>query len=198
LRDGVERADLEQIAAIGLIKAADRYEAGHGTPFEAYAWVLILGELMHYVRDSERMLRAPRRIRDLERKWTSAERDLIGMLGRDPSGQEIASFVGASHEEEREVCRYREARSTISVDALHPFEHRVLSYTIDGQLDRVMIESGFHELSSVEREILIEIYERDTPILEVAQRLGYSRRHISRLHREALRKLFPYACPVTA
>ncbi len=73
-----------------------------------------------------------------------------------------------------------------------------LSYTIDSHLDRVLIESGLEQLSTVEREILREIYENDTPVNEIAQRLGYSRRHITRLHRAALQKLRPHARPVSA
>ncbi len=49
-----DRADLEQVAAIGLIKACNYYNASFDTPFEAYAWMMIVGELMHYVRDHER------------------------------------------------------------------------------------------------------------------------------------------------
>jgi len=187
-RDGVERADLEQIAAIGLIKAADRYDERQGTPFEAYAWVLILGELMHYVRDTERLMRAPRKVRDLERRWSAAERELWGILAREPKPREVSQTLGLTAGEEDEVQRYRQARAVVSMEALHPQEHQVLSYTIDHQLDRLMIESGMEMLSAIEREILVEIYEKDTPVQEIANRLGYSRRHIARLHREALRK----------
>jgi RNA polymerase sigma-B factor len=197
-RDGVERADLEQIAAIGLIKAADRYDEAQGTPFEAYAWVLILGELMHYVRDTERILRAPRKIRDLERRWSVAERELWSVLAREPRASEVANFLGLTAEEEREVQRYRQARAVLSMDALHPHEHQMPSYTIDRQLDRLMLESSMSGLSSVEREILIEIYQRDTPVQEIAQRLGYSRRHIARMHKEALKKLSPSTSPISA
>ncbi len=197
-RDGVERADLEQIAAIGLIKAADRYDDRQGTPFEAYAWVLILGELMHYVRDSERLLRAPRKIRDLERRWAAAERELWGELAREPKSCEVAALLGLSINEEQEVERYRQARATISMDALHPYERHVPFYTLDQQLDRIVIDAGLHELSPVQRQILIEIYERDTPVQEIAERLGYSRRHIARLHREALKKLSPVTRPIYA
>lgn len=198
IRDGVERADLEQIAAIGLIKAADRYDAEQGTPFEAYAWVLILGELMHYVRDSERMLRAPRKIRDLERRWSLAEGELWTELSREPKHAEISRRMHITGEEETEVLRYREARSVVSVDTLRTYDQSSLSYTIDRQLDRLMLAPMLELLSSVEREIIVEIYERDTPILELARRLGYSRRHIARLHRAALKKLSPLAGPLSA
>ena len=70
MRRGLDRADLEQVGAIGLLKAVDRYDPAHRAPFEAYAWLLIAGELMHYVRDCERVLRAPRGVRELARRWS--------------------------------------------------------------------------------------------------------------------------------
>ncbi|MGB6986441.1 MAG: sigma-70 family RNA polymerase sigma factor [Candidatus Aquilonibacter sp.] len=198
MRDGVDRRDLEQVAAIGLIKATDRFDPKIGTPFEAYAWMLVLGELMHYVRDSERAVRAPRRVRELERRCGAAERELWATLGREPKAYELAIQLGVPEDELREMMRYREEGIPLSVDALRPYEQLSLSYTIDNHLDRVLIESGLEQLSTVEREILREIYENDTPVCEIAHRLGYSRRHITRLHRGALQKLKPYARPISA
>jgi RNA polymerase sigma-B factor len=198
MRDGVDRRDLEQVAAIGLIKATDRFDPSIGTPFEAYAWMLVLGELMHYVRDSERVVRAPRRVRELERRCGVAERELWAKLGREPKPIDLVAHLGVSEDEFREMLRYREEGIPLSVDALRPYEQLALSYTIDNQLDRVLIESGMQQLSQVEREILREIYENDTPVGEIAQRLGYSRRHITRLHRGALQKLRPHARPIIA
>jgi RNA polymerase sigma-B factor len=198
LRDGVDRGDLEQVAAIGLIKATDRFDPSIGTPFEAYAWMLVLGELMHYVRDSERAVRAPRRVRELDRRCGVAERELSGRLGREPNASELAQYLGVSERELREMLRYRDEGMPISVEALRPYEQLSLSYTIDSQLDRVVIESGLSQLSRVEREILREIYENDTPVGEIAKHLGYSRRHITRLHRAALLKLRPHTRPMIA
>jgi RNA polymerase sigma-B factor len=193
LRNGVERNDLEQVAAIGLIKAVDRFDPAQGTPFTAYAWTLVLGELMHYVRDCERVLRAPRRLRELERRWLAGERELWTILGKEPSDGEIAQYVGLSVAEQSEVRRYRRCGEVLSVDALRPYEQRALSYTIDTEFERVALESGFKRLSPIERAILKEIYERDTPIVEIASRLGYSRRHVTRLHKAALQKLASFA-----
>ncbi|MDQ2864682.1 MAG: sigma-70 family RNA polymerase sigma factor [Candidatus Eremiobacteraeota bacterium] len=198
LRRGVDRADLEQVAAIGLIKAVDRYDPSTGTPFEAYAWVFILGELMHYVRDTERILRVPRRLRELERRWVVAERELLCLLGREPSDGEIASYVGARVDEQTEVRKYRNARTVLSMDSLQPGEYCAPSYTIDNQLDRLVLDEGLAHLSTLEREIIKDIYERDRPVSQIAARLGYSRRHVTRLHRGALKKLFPYARPQIA
>src|SRR5262249_41747329 len=131
------------------------------------------------------------RLRDLASRLHSAETELLELLGRDPSEDEIARHAGASTVEQQEVNRYRFSEMMISVDALKPHEQRALSYTIDSQLDRVVIAGVLSTLSPVEREILIEIYERDTPVTIIAERLGYSRRHISRLHRGALKKISP-------
>src|SRR5580658_4948495 len=198
MRDGIDRGDLEQVAAIGLIKATDRFDPSIGTPFEAYAWMLVLGELMHYVRDSERAVRAPRRVRELDRRCGAAERELCARLGREPRTSELAQYLDVPEEELREMLRYRDEGMPISVEALRPYEQLSLSYTIDNQLDRVVIESCLSRLSGVEREILREIYENDTPVGEIAKRLGYSRRHITRLHRAALLKLRPHTRPISA
>lgn len=195
VREGIDRKDLEQVAAIGLIKATDRFDPAIGTPFEAYAWTFVLGELMHYVRDSERIMRAPRRIRDMERRCAAAERALLHELGREATTAEIARHLQAKEEDVAEVRRFREERIPLSVDALRPYEQIQLSYTIDRQLDRVVIESALAKLTALEREIVREIYENDTPVGDLARRLGYSRRHLSRLHGAALKKLLQSDVP---
>jgi len=191
VRNPNDRSDLEQVAAIGLIKAADRYDARQGTPFEAYAWALILGELMHYVRDCERPIRAPRRLRELERRWNVAERDLWVELNREPRDCEVAERLHLSRREKDDIARYRASGSVISTEGLRTSDQRALSYTIDTQIDHLIVEAGLAALTSVERLILRAIYEHDTPVAVVAQRLGYSRRHISRLRKAALAKLAP-------
>jgi RNA polymerase sigma-B factor len=191
LRDGVDRHDLEQVAAIGLIKATDRFRPELGTPFEAYAWTFVLGELMHYVRDSERILRVPRKIRELDRKAAHVERALRAELGRAPSSNEIVERLGISYEDWIEVERLRNERVPLSVDTLRASEHVQLSYTIDQQLDRMVLEASLAALTEVERRIVEEIYQHDTPVSDLAKKLGYSRRHVTRLHRGALKKLLP-------
>jgi len=189
LRSGSDRNDLEQVAAIGLIKAADRFDRGQGAPFAAYAWSLILGELMHYVRDSERSVRAPRRLREMERRWNDAERELCGELGRDPHRREIAARLELSERQTDEIWRYRYCSAVRYTEDLAPGEQRALSYTIDDEVDRLSIAPALALLTEVERNVIREIYELDTPVGEIAERLGYSRRHVTRLHRSALKKL---------
>jgi RNA polymerase sigma-B factor len=198
IRDGIDRRDLEQVAAIGLIKATDRFDPSVGTPFEAYAWTFVLGELMHYVRDTERAMRAPRKVREMERRFADGERILSTALGRSPEPDELCAYVDATPEDLREVMRFRQARVPLSVESLRPFEEAELAYTIDGQLDSVTIEGLLAELNATERKIVREIYMNDVPVALIAERLGYSRRHVTRLHRNALRKLGALGRPISA
>ncbi len=189
IRPGLDRADLEQVAAIGLIKAADRFDPECRTPFAAYAWLLMVGELMHHVRDCERLVRAPRRMRQLDRRWTNAEHEVWMRYGREPTYAEIVAMTGATSSECRELRQYRAANHVVPFDSLKPLDQQALAYTIESELDRIAMESVFAGVSPLERVILREIYQRDTPIAVLAVRLGYSRRHLARLHRRALRRL---------
>ncbi|MBV8155143.1 MAG: sigma-70 family RNA polymerase sigma factor [Candidatus Eremiobacteraeota bacterium] len=189
VRPGLERCDLEQVAAIGLIKAADRYDASSSTPFEAYAWVLMLGELMHFVRDGERLLRAPRRVRDLERRWTAAERELQVALGREPGGSDVVRFLNATPQDEREIREYRASSFVLSYEGLTNPDRRCESGGYDEVLDRMTIDNALSRLPLLEREIVRGIHLEGASVAELAQRLGYSRRHLTRLHRSALTRL---------
>lgn len=189
LRPGLERSDLEQVAAIGLIKAADRYDSGRATPFEAYAWVLMLGELMHYVRDGERLLRAPRRIRDLDRRWSAAERELRTELGREPQERDVATYLNVTPEEQREIREYRASNHIVSYEGLSALDQTNTQFGIDHLLDRMTIDDALSKLSPLERKIVRGIHLDGATVSELAKRLGYSRRHLSRLHRGAMTRL---------
>jgi RNA polymerase sigma-B factor len=188
VRPGLDRADLEQIAAIGLVKAVDRYDDGAGTPFEAYAWVLMIGELMHYVRDAERLVRAPRRLRDLERRWLCAERELSVLLGREASEGEVARYVNASPQQARDIREYRASAHMMSLDSAAIAQQARCS-TVEECLERITIEQLLSSLSPVERTIVESIHLEGVSVVELARRMGYSRRHITRLHRAAMVRL---------
>jgi RNA polymerase sigma factor (sigma-70 family) len=189
VRPNLDRADLEQVATIGLIKSVDRYDPSQQTPFEAYAWVLILGELMHYVRDSERMVRAPRRLRDLERRWVSAERELWNVLGREPQEEDIARHVGASHADRRDVREFRASSSVVSFELLPPQLQSEATIPFDEVIDRLTLEQLLRRVSPLEATIVRSIHLEGATMVDLARRLGYSRRHLTRLHRAAIERL---------
>ena len=188
VRPGLDRADLEQTAALGLIKAVDRYDASQETPFEGYAWLLVLGELMHHVRDGERLLRAPRRVREMDRRWLRAERELWGVLGREPLESDVAHYVNANAAERREVREYRASGVLVSMEKLDAKRSRAAEEEIEVVLARMTIDTALDRLVPVERDILRAVYFDGESLAEVAARLGYSRRHLTRLHRRALRR----------
>ena len=189
LRPGLDRCDLEQVAAIGLIKAADRYDHAQATPFEAYAWVLMLGELMHYVRDGERLLRAPRRVRDLERRWAAAERELRVTLGREPMAHDVARWLNATPAQEREIYEYRASDRVLSYESLSPSDQQPSTLAFEHVLDRITVDRALAQLPPLEREIVKGIHLEGVTVGELAKRLGYSRRHLTRLHRSAMTRL---------
>ncbi|MHB8147629.1 MAG: sigma-70 family RNA polymerase sigma factor [Vulcanimicrobiaceae bacterium] len=195
LRRGVERADLEQVAAIGLIKAVDRYDRRYEIPFDAYAWRLVLGELMHYVRDAERLIRVPRRLRELDRRYGLVESELCSELGRTPAEDEIFAVLGGTQNDRRDLQSYRRSLVVMSFESLRPIDQPNLSYTMETHLDGLSVDRGISSLSTIEQEIIRQVYERDTPMTEIAKALGYSRRHVSRLHNAAIKKLLRFVRP---
>ncbi|MEO6835918.1 MAG: sigma-70 family RNA polymerase sigma factor [Candidatus Tumulicola sp.] len=189
LRPGIDRADLEQVGAIGLIKAVDRYDTSTATPFEAYAWLLVLGELMHYVRDGERILRAPRRVRDLERRWLAAERELWTLFGREPREEDVARYVNASPADRRDVREYRASGHVVSFELVPLSEQRHPPPTFEAVLDKMTLEKFFALLSPLELKIVRSIHLEGSTVVDLARRLGYSRRHVTRLHFGAMARL---------
>src|SRR6202035_1368495 len=102
-----DRADLEQVAALGLIKAAQNYRPEMQTPFQAYAWIMVVGELMHYVRDHERMVRAPRTLLALEKRYAQAWDAFTVANHREPTTLELAAALGISAETVAELRTLR-------------------------------------------------------------------------------------------
>lgn len=188
-RPGVERSDLQQIGAIGLLKACDRYDPQAGTPFEAFAWLLIVGELMHYVRDQERLVRIPRKVRLMERRCSAASEELTGRLGRDPTASEIAAFLQVRRSDVEEIQCGRSRAFYDSLDSIAPRFLERFSYTMESREEKVLVDDALRRLSDVERKIILAVYATGYTQQELASKLGYSRRHISRLHRAALKKM---------
>jgi RNA polymerase sigma-B factor len=184
-RDGLDRADLEQVAAIGLIKAADRYDVKTGTPFEAFAWLLIIGELMHYVRDHERMVRPPRDARTLERRAHDAHDRLTAGLGREPTRAELAKDLGVAPASVDELARVKAAAGYVPLTSIDGDRLAAVS----GFEDRVALGDAIGTLSQCERTIIVGLYACGLTQIELGKRLRYSQRHVSRLHRRALDKI---------
>ncbi len=189
VRPGLDKADLYQIAAIGLIKACDRYDPAAATPFEPFAWLFIIGELMHFVRDHERLVRAPRQVRKMEKRVQQAQEALVARLQREPSTIELAQYLGVNPQLVADACACRDRAVAESLDALAPYELGLHAGATEGPENGLVIREALSRLTGTERAIVLALYAGGYSQLELADRLGYSRRHISRLHRRALKKM---------
>jgi RNA polymerase sigma-B factor len=198
LRVGLDRADLEQVAAIGLIKAADRYDARGETPFEAYAWLMIVGELGHHVRDHEHLIRPPRRLRSLERRRSAAWERLSARLRREPRAAELAEAIGTDRSTIAELDRFRARAQTLSLDDRRDGDVSVLLGD-DAPLaleDRLALGIGLGSLSALERRIVAGLYWLELSRTELGRRIGLPARTIARIERgalEHLRRVLPVA-----
>ena len=111
-----EIEDLEQIAAIGLLKAIDRFDPHRGLVFSAFAFPTVLGELKRYLRDRGWSVRPPRAIQELAARVEHATNSLLAELGRSPTVPEIAARVGCTVEQVLEGTQAATARHSLSLD----------------------------------------------------------------------------------
>jgi len=179
--------DIEQVGAIGLIKAIDRFELEREVSLATYATPNVVGEIKRHFRDKGWAIRVPRALQELNASMSGAIERLTGRLGRSPSIAEVA-------EEVLEAMEVGSAYSTVSLstgpggdEELDPLE------TIGGEdeefersEDRAALEPALDRLPPREREILRMRFEEGLPQTQIAQRVGLSQMHVSRLIRKSL------------
>jgi RNA polymerase sigma-B factor len=180
-RPGTDLADLEQVAVIGLLKAIRYFRSDFETPFEPYAWILIVGELMHYVRDFERTVRLPRRIRARERALRDASEELTSRLGRFPTAHELGAHLRLPLDEIDEIRRIE--GGTVSLETV------AVTAAIKGMEDDLCLRLAIEDLPERERRIVRGTFEEGLTQTELAAVLGLTQSHISKLLARALTKL---------
>ncbi|GAA0711646.1 hypothetical protein GCM10010199_09260 [Dactylosporangium roseum] len=103
--------DLRQVAALALVRAVDRYDAGRGVPFAGYAAPTIIGALKRHFRDSAWGMRVPRSSQELLLALRPAVTDLTHLHGRAPTAAELAEHlridIGALHAAKQAAQAYR-------------------------------------------------------------------------------------------
>ena len=189
-----DRADLEQVAAVGLIKAAANYRAEMQTPFQAYAWIMVVGELMHYVRDHERLVRAPRSLIALEKRYADAWEALTKANHREPTTAELAAALGIGVETVLELRSLRRAEHVSLPEPDSPDGPERIDLLADTSLgialeERISLTMAVDELAERERTIVLGTYGAGLTQAELAARLGLSQSHVSKLLARALVKL---------
>ena len=195
---GESMEDLEQVATVGLLKAVERFEPGRGLAFSTFAVPTILGEIKRHFRDRAWATRVPRGLQELALRLTQSVQSLTQELKRSPSLDEIAADMGIDVERVLEAMEVNRSYAASSLDApAHDDDtsrrlERVLA-EVDPALDAVdhqlEVESLLARLSTRDRRIVeLRFFEGRTQ-LEIAEEVGISQMHVSRLLARALESL---------
>jgi len=185
--------DLEQVAMLGILKAVERFDPDRGIPFGAFAVPTVLGELRRHFRDRGWMVRVPRRVQDLHLRIGSVVSELSHELGRSPTPREIADSAGVRAEEVLEALdagnRYRPA----SLDAGEGGGDAARLSHVDPELlsveDRATLLRLLERLPERERRVLYMRFFDDLTQAEIAEEIGVSQMHVSRMLSRSLDSL---------
>jgi RNA polymerase sigma-B factor len=191
--------DLVQVGTIGLIKSVDRFDSERGVEFSTYATPTILGEIKRYFRDKGWAIRVPRRLQELRMSISAVTGDMSQELGRSPTPREIAEKLGVTVEDVMEGLESANAYSTLSLDAGDNGEEGggnsmldTLGVDDDG-LEHVEIRESIkpliEQLPPREKRILLLRFFRGMTQSQIAEEIGVSQMHVSRLLNRTLAQL---------
>ncbi|MFI1471245.1 RNA polymerase sigma factor SigF [Streptomyces wuyuanensis] len=183
--------DLRQVAALGLVKAVERYDPDRGGAFESFAVPTIDGEIKRHFRDHTWTVHVPRRVQDLRNRVRAARQELAQSVGgREPGAAEIARHTGLTEEEAGAGLEALGSYSALSLDA--PVQGGEDGYSLadamggpdpalDVVVDREAVRPRLDGLPDRERRILCLRFFRDMTQRRIAEDLGISQMHVSRL-----------------
>jgi RNA polymerase sigma-B factor len=195
---GEQLEDLVQIGAIGLIKAIDRFDIDRGVELTTYATPNIIGEIKRHFRDKGWSVRVPRGLQELSVQLSRLIEQKTFELGRSPTVAELAEAAGTTEEEVLEALESSRAYSSLSlsvgssgdeedVDPLESIGEEERRYSASE--DRAMLAPGFRVLDERERRILHLRFFEGLTQSQIAQQVGISQMHVSRLIRRALERI---------
>jgi RNA polymerase sigma-B factor len=187
---GESTEDLRQVAALGLVKAVGRFDPERGTAFESFAVPTVVGEVKRHFRDHLWAMHVPRRVQELRSRVRSARQELTHTLdGRTPTVAEIAEQSGMSEDEVNAGMEALDSYATMSLDAELPgADGQALLDTLghadpslDTVVDRVSIAPCLRVLPEREQRILYLRFFDDMTQSQIAEIMGISQMHVSRL-----------------
>jgi RNA polymerase sigma-B factor len=184
------RDDLEQVARIALIHAADRFDPSRNRPFVAFARATIIGELKRHLRDRSWLMQMPRSLHDAYLVVMGAVDELTQELGRSPRFNEVAARTGLTEDrvvEAMDVCRPLSLDATVWAQGC--FEPGVEDDTSERLEDQVFLADLIAPLSEHQRRIVQLRFVDGLTQSEIAHRLGVSQMCISRTLAKVLRQM---------
>jgi RNA polymerase sigma-B factor len=189
--------DLVQTAMVGLIKAVDKFDPDRGVDFAGYAIPTIIGEIKRHFRDRTWSVRVPRRLQELRLSITEANATLTHTLGRSPTVADISVHLGVSEEEVLEGLEGARAYNAtslstpISADGSTELGDTLGSEDHEFELAelRVALGPALASLDEREQKILTLRFYGNLTQSQIADQIGISQMHVSRLLTKALAKL---------
>jgi RNA polymerase sigma-B factor len=196
---GVALDDLIQVAALGLVKAVERFDPERGLEFSTFATPTIVGELKRHFRDKGWAVRVPRRVQELHVEINALVGELTQRLGRSPTIAELARIAGTSEEDVLEAMEAAQAYRSASIDAPTgggDEDSRGLAAQLGDEdvnlfdaENRMLITDLLTALPKREQLMLrLRFYDGMTQS-QIADRLGISQMHVSRLLAKSLAML---------
>jgi RNA polymerase sigma-B factor len=191
--------DLLQVASLALVNAVDRFDPARGIPFSAFASPTILGELKRHFRDRAWTVRVPRGLHDRMAQVDKAISELTEKLQRSPSIAEIAEKLEIEPTDVLEVMEANHNRRPLSLDRPVGGDESEEAQPADwiGAEDknfelvegRVALDAALPHLDERERLVLRLRFVEDMTQSQIADRIGHSQMHVSRILRRALEKV---------
>lgn len=193
---GESAEDLEQVAALGLVKAVIRFDPGRGIDFLGYAIPTMMGEVRRHFRDTAWSVRLPRRLSELYVTLNSTIRELTQENGRAPTPRDLAERLEITVDEVQEGLEAGQYYRSASLDASPDDDDGALLGTmgiVDGQYDsaeiRVLLGPALEKVPSRERRILMMRFFDDMTQSQIAREIGLSQMQVSRLLSRTLQKI---------
>ena len=196
---GESLEDIEQVGAIGLLKAIDRYDLEREVSLTTYATPNVVGEIKRHFRDKGWAIRVPRGLQELNAKMSGTIERLTVKLERSPSIAEIAEELESTPEQVLEAMEAGSAYSTVSLssgpgggddDDFDPMEAiGAEDEEYERTEQRASLEPALEALPEREREILRMRFEDGLTQTQIAERIGISQMHVSRLIRKSLARM---------
>ena len=196
---GESRDDLVQVARVGLVNAVIRFDVNAGSDFVAYAVPTIMGEVRRHFRDNSWSVKVPRRLKELHLRLGAATAELSQRLGRAPTPTELAAELEMDREEVVQGLIAGSSYNTLSIDSGGgggDEEAPAIADTL-GDLDlaldqienRESLRPLLEALPERERTVLVLRFFDSMTQTQIAERIGVSQMHVSRLLARALAKL---------
>jgi RNA polymerase sigma-B factor len=196
---GEARDDLVQVARVGLVNAVIRFDLETGSDFVSFAVPTIMGEVRRHFRDNSWSVKVPRRLKELHLRLGAATAELSQRLGRAPTATELAAELEMDREEVVEGLIAGSSYNTLSIDSGGSGEEDAPPSIVDTLGD---VDTSLDQIENREalRPLLAALPERERTVLvlrffesltqtQIAERVGISQMHVSRLLAKSLARL---------